>query len=222
MPFMITLAHFCEVHGPSMVMCTQNVHSGELVDSYYGTKVPPSSVCKSCAFIVPHEGTSLRTQSGDQTYISTQHPSSQPRYAALRQTIMRVFTIESNHDINKPLSFGDSKNGYSVSLGFKLIDDTARGSERRYSLIFTSDSEQKLYENYSVILDQLTAMVHFITSRSMHIIDSRRKNENNNETYLRRGSRMPKNRSIMDLLQDDKFFVKLHLWASSLLDQLIV
>ncbi|KAG7849931.1 hypothetical protein KL919_001546 [Ogataea angusta] len=220
MSFMITLAHFCEVHGPSMVICTQNVHSGELLDSYYGAKVPPSSVCKSCEFIVPQESTSLRTQSGDQIYISTQHPSSQPRYAALRQTIMRVFTIESNHDMNKPLSFGDSKNGYSVSLGFKLIDDTARGSERRYSLIFTCDSEQKLYENYSVILDQLIAMVKYITTRSMHIIGNRRKNENNNETYLRRGSRMPKIKSIIELLQDDNFFVKLHLWASSLLDQL--
>ncbi|KAH3668889.1 hypothetical protein OGAPHI_002644 [Ogataea philodendri] len=203
-----------------MVMCTQDVDTSDCVERFHGTDVPASSVCESCAFKVPDGSVTLRTHSDNKVYVSTQHPSLQARYAAMRQIIMKIFTIETNYDMSKPLSFGNSKHGYSVGLSFKLRDDTARGSERRYSLIFTSESEQALFSRHSAILDQLNAMVEYVTARSAAIIEDRRRSDNNNESYLRRSSRMPKNRSLIELLQDEELFIKLHLWAASLLEQL--
>ncbi|ODV86175.1 hypothetical protein CANARDRAFT_27437 [[Candida] arabinofermentans NRRL YB-2248] len=236
MAFIVTLAHFCEVHGPSMIMCTQTINNKTQDEtSYYSPSIPQSQLCKSCCLMIPSKGSStensleqpggessstIRSQVDGVSFLTTQFPTSQVRYSSLRQIIMKVFTVETNLDNSKPVIFGDSNNGYSVALGFKLYDMTARGSERKYSIIVTSESEDELFARYIIVLKHLISIVDFIVTRLSHIIESQSKSDNNNDIFLRRGSRIPKSKSLVEILKDGDFFVKMHKWACSLLLEL--
>ncbi|VEU22221.1 DEKNAAC103251 [Brettanomyces naardenensis] len=248
MTFIVTLAHFCEVHGPSMVMCTQAVDSSESPSKYYGSRIPDSQLCESCRLKIPKQmdaqrsdssGTSpssstaaspkempdpstIQTESKTtgSTYVSTQFPTSQHRYSSLRHIIMRIFTIETSSDTNQPLIFGDAKAGYSMALLFKIFDRTARGSERKYSIVVTSDKENDIFANYSLILLNLAKTVDYITTRSVEVTEKAAKNDSTNDVYLRRSAGVPKTKSLVTIMDDQSFFVRLHLLASSLLEEL--
>jgi len=274
MAFIITLAHFCEVHGPSMIMCTQVIDPPDVPSRYYGSKISADQLCESCKLNIPSkimgtatkhsiqssqltlqsssktsrmslssegrnskelerreitsdiklvEPSAIQTKSTttDCTFISTQFPTSQIRYSSLRHIIMRVFTIETSSDIDKPLLFGDRKTGYSITLLFKLYDKTARGSERKYALIVTSDREEDILHNYNIILINLTEIVKKITKKAVRNDERKAKMDvNSNEIYLRRSTNVPKPKGLAVIMDDEYFFVRLHLLFSLLLDQL--
>lgn len=294
MTFIVSLAHFCEVHGPSMIMCTQVVNNEKNLANYYSPQLPESQFCQSCIFQLPkvgYKGSELSKQESNSTnkttstvttddqitpldsttsnnsdqnedasktltledqistlmnsskdnirekkcmtlksrsrknslthFISTQYPSNTEIYSSLRQTIVRIFTAETNADLSKPIYFGNSKHGYSLALIFSLIDRTARGSERKYAIIVTSDIESSMFKNYTFILTNLKEMVKSI------IINARNKQNmpetsdlHNTDIYLRRSAGLPKAKSMVEILQDEKFFIKVHMWASYMLDVL--
>lgn len=237
MTFTVTVAHFCEIHGPGMVMCTQRVPPNSEISSFYGSPIPESQLCQSCRLKIPQkdhnqrnltqfEITTIKTKSSFSglSFISTQFPSDRDIYSSLRQIIMRVFTVETTVDITKPLMFGDSKQGYTIALCFKLQDKTARGSERKYAILVTSDKESDLLHNYTFILANLLKMVDKITTKAKNIVSlSARLNGeemNNNDIYLRRSTNLPKTKSIVEILEDENSFTKIHLWAAFLLDKI--
>lgn len=284
MTFIVSLAHFCEVHGPSMIMCTQVVNDPKDLPNYYSPQLPESQFCQSCMFQVPvsssdatsvgaslEEGTdvntslrsvfntdnnssrttltledqisgllsgssqpqtqkkrlmTLKTQSKrnpDTYFISTQFPINTEVYSSLRQTIVRVFTAETNADFRNPIVFGNSKHGYSIALTFSLVDKTARGSKRKYSIIVTSNWESDLFDNYIFILTNLNQVVRniLLTARSKENSVELDSNEiHNNDTFLKRSTGLPSAKSMVEILQDQKFFVKIHAWASFMLEAL--
>lgn len=307
MTFIVSLAHFCEVHGPSMIMCTQVVNNPENLNDFYSPELPESQFCQSCMFQIPNkedttdiEDTSssctvndstdtsvnsrlifnnninsssltledqittllnsqtiseqkqqpkhtkimtLRTKSKeypDTYFISTQFPTNTEVYSSLRQIIVRVFTTETITESNKPITFGNSKHGYSIALTFSLVDKTARGSERKYSIIVTSNWEIDLFNNYTFILTNLNQLI-----RNIHKVAKEKQQKNttplpsstttttsssspcdlnsdfsNNDIYLRRSAGLPKAKSMVEILNDDNFFVKIHVWASYMLNAL--
>ncbi|TID28033.1 hypothetical protein CANINC_002714 [Pichia inconspicua] len=294
MTFIVSLAHFCEVHGPSMIMCTQVVNDEKNLANYYSPQLPESQFCQSCMFQLPkigYKGSELSKQKSNATnqttstvttddqitpqnsttsdhsdpneeasktltledqistlmssskdtikekrcmtlktrsknnnsthFISTQFPSNTEIYSSLRQTIVRIFTAETNADLSKPIYIGNSKHGYTLALTFSLVDKTARGSERKYALIVTSDIEADLFKNYTFILINLKEMVKSILIKArdkQSVIEST--DLHNNDIYLRRSAGLPKAKSMIEILQDEKFFIKVHLWASYMLDVL--
>lgn len=232
MTFAVTVAHFCEIHGPAMVMCTQQAKKLDDISSFYGAPIPQSQLCPSCRLQIPQmaqlETTTLTTTSeySNRVFVSTQFPSDRNIYSSLRQIIMRVFTVETTVDITKPLMFGDSSQGYTLALCFKLYDKTARGSERKYALLVTSDKESDLLYNYTFILANLLKMVEKITSNAQRIyqLDNSKLNGDdmmsNNDIYLRRSTNIPKAKSMVEIMSDDDFFCKIHLWATFLLDKM--
>jgi hypothetical protein len=164
-----------------------------------------------------------KSQQHPNTYfISTQFPTNTDIYSSLRQTIVRVFTAETTADLSKPIIFGNSKHGYSIALTFALVDKTARGSERKYSIIITSNWESDLFENYTFILTNLNLIVRNIlkTAKAKQVQTDLSMDMPNTDIYLRRSAGLPKAKSMVEILQDEKFFVKIHLWAAFLLDAL--
>lgn len=296
MTFIVTLAHFCEVHGPSMIMCTQVVNDPKDLPLFYSPQLSGSQFCQSCMLKIPnlseysHMGDTLKpkvsetdtitlsnisttsqnnvksqnevTNNSSKTtltledqissllnsssnlppqrkkpmtlrskskrnpniyFISTQFPTYTERYSSLRQTIVRVFTAETNADLTKPIMFGNSKHGYSIALSFSLVDKTARGSERKYSIIVTSNWESDIVNNYTFILTNLNQVVgNILRNAKMVQKQSNLSTEDlhNNDVYLRRSAGLPKAKSMVEILQDDNFFLKIHTWASFMLDAL--
>lgn len=308
MTFIVSLAHFCEVHGPSMIMCTQVVNTPENLTNFYSPQLPESQFCQACMFQIPfmppdtidsnstatgsttntagtvstvnssssafgrsvtndgnlrsplldatnknqsskttltledqisnllnsssplqenkRKSMTLKTKSKrnpNTHFISTQFPTNTDIYSSLRQTIVRVFTAETNADLNKPLMFGNSKHGYSIALIFSLMDKTARGSERKYAIIVTSNWEIDLFNNYTFILTNLNQIVRNILRSArerQREVELSNSEGHNNDTYLRRMAGLPKAKSMIDILQDDQFFIKIHMWSSFMLGAL--
>lgn len=231
---MVCLAHFCEIHGPSTIICTQ-VFLGENFSQNLLKSTSKLSTCASCKLMVPSESANLVTELQNtpegqtRTFVSTQYPSSQQRYSSLAKMVMKSLSVETTSDISKPIFFGDAGNGYCISKIFKIMDNHSRGSERKYSFIVSSDTEISLLQNWdniAIYMDELVGLIQSQVEEATEKISRlRRSNHPNegsfldNERFLRRSMLRP--RSLVELTDDDQIFPKLHLIAAELLSDVI-
>ena len=212
--FMLCLSHFCELHGPQIIVCTQ-VTIEDKKQEYIHSSSSNQGVCASCQLILPDNAANLVTNSDSKIFISTAYPSSQKRYAALKKLMMKSLSVETVSDIVKPMFFGDAIYGYCLNKIFKLYDINARGQERKYSLMMVCDSESDLLQNWDILTLYMSEFIDLIqqrvsqTNAKLHRLSSGSMVDN--ERYLRRSMARPK--SLIELTNDDQIFVKFHLWA---------
>lgn len=228
--YIVCLAHFCELHGPSTIVCTQVTTPQDKSQHLLRTTSKLHS-CASCNLILPDDSVNLVTtlDNGESdkgsVYISTHYPASQQRYTALTKLIMKSLSVETTTDLSKPIFYGDIVNGYCINKIFKIKDMSARGSERKYSLMVVADSEIGLLQNWDIVGFYLNELISLIQTQVDVVINDstlkKQSNSNNanamfdNERYLRRSMIKPK--SLVELTDDSQIFVKFHLWAMELL-----
>lgn len=232
MNYIVCLAHFCELHGPSTIVCTQMASLQDKSEHLLRTTSKLHS-CASCKLILPDDAVNLVTSVDNEdpkkqlAYISTHYPSSQQRYASLTKLTMKALSVETTTDLSKPIFYGDVVNGYCISKIFKVNDVSARGSERKYSLMVIADSEINLLQNWDIIAAYLNEIIFLIQTQVEIVLkESARKKEASiangamldNERFLRRSMIKPK--SLSELTDDDQIFVKFHLWAIELLNDI--
>jgi len=233
--YIICLGHFCELHGPSTIICTQMTSLQDKSEHLLRDTSKLHS-CASCKLILPDDAVNLVTtvdnkdeSSTSAVYISTHYPSSQQRYTSLTKLIMKALSVETTTDLSKPIFYGDVVNGYCISKIFKIKDVSSRGSERKYSLMIVADSEKNLLQNWDIIATYLNEIISLIQAQVEIVIkDAIMKKEASNtngavfdnERYLRRSLIRPK--SLVELTDDDQIFVKFHLWAIELLKDITI
>ncbi|KAI5949616.1 hypothetical protein KGF54_005494 [Candida jiufengensis] len=225
--YIVCLCHFCELHGPSIIICTQLTTKDKKQDYLLqsNSKTTTNS-CSSCQLILPENVINLSTtvttpKNETQEFISTQYPTSQKRYAALTKLVMKSLSIETNLDLTKPNFFGDNINGFCINKIFKIYDVNSRGLERKYGLMLISDNEIHLLQNWDIITLYFN---EYIYQLQLKINETNEKNyakteNSNNEKYLRRSMIRPK--SLIELTNDEQIFVKFHLWAIEVLKDAI-
>lgn len=220
--FIVCLVHFCELHGPCSIICTQSSqHSDDLL-------LKSSSklqTCASCKLQLPGEVANLSTKNSTKTtngtidteyyYISTQYPTIQARYTSLTKLIIKGLSVETTSDITKALYLGDHSNGYGLIKIFKIKDINARGGERKYGLMTISDQEIKILENWDIITGYLNKIIDSIQAKVANRITKTNDTNLNHEHYLRRSLVKPK--SLIELTGDEQIFVKLHLSFTELI-----
>ena len=135
---LITLAHFCDKHGPRILLGTQFATDGEelLLPDY-----PTDTYCDSCSIHFPcydKSSRSMRSTLHSVEFVSTNYPSL--KYQLIYSVIRHMFSEETMTYDGTPLTFYDQGKGLNVAVGFKLQDSDARGDERRYGLLLTIDS----------------------------------------------------------------------------------
>lgn len=230
--YIVCLAHFCEVHGPSTIICTQNTTEGDL--SHH---VLPSTAklqtCASCKLVLPNDGTNIVSRmgsSGDENddrlvFISTHYPALQKRYTSLMKLVIKSLSVETTLDLSKPVFYGDVVNGYCINKIFKIRDANARGGERKYSIMVVCDSEKELLLNWDNVTQYVSEEIKLIQTRVELVITqamARKLDQDqatDNERFLRRSMNKP--RSLVELTDDDQIFVKFHLWAMELLQDIL-
>lgn len=212
--FILCLSHFCELHGPQIIVCTQAT-TEDKTQEYLHTSVSTQGVCASCQLFLPDNAASLVTNSNSKSFISTAYPSSQRRYAALKKLMMKSLSVETVSDITKSMFFGDAVYGYCLNKIFKVYDINARGQERKYSMMMVCDSEADLLQNWDVLTLYMSEFIDLIQQRVSQTNEKSHKLNGgsvvDNEKYLRRSMARPK--SLLELTHDDQIFVKYHLWA---------
>lgn len=217
----ICLGHFCEVHGPSLIQCTQHVSclsENVLVKD-------ESLQCVLCRLSFPDNMPNIISKDSDTAedatgsgYISCSYPKLAKRYASLSKFLMKALSAEMNSDLSKPLFYGDETSGYCLYRIFKIKDNSARGGERKYCLLYISDDEKKVLPNWDIIDTYQSTFIsnvqHKVTKANV-AQSVNGDNVLNGETYLRRQLNSPK--SLMTLTNDKMIFVEFHSWACSLL-----
>lgn len=229
---LISLAHFCDKHGPRVLVVTQAGLPGSTGDELLVPSYPTDSYCESCSLHFPsglkNGMRSMKSNISDRCYVSTQYSSI--RYQLLTLITRRCFSEETMVYDGTPLVFYDDLRGLNLVVGFKLDDENARGNERRYCMIFTihskdHDSSMRLVsQNWNFITNGFGKMISYI--RSAHEQELRRQFNLRNEkcssgilggSYLR-GNSVKVPRKLTDLTNDKLLFVRIHRWNSFLLN----
>lgn len=223
--YIICLAHFCELHGPSTIVCTQ-VTTPQHKSDFLLPTTSKLQTCASCKLLLPDDSVNLESSNESVSYVTAQYPSCQLRYSSLSKLVMKTLSVETTADSSKPVFFGDNVNGYCINRMFKISDINARGGERKYSLMVVSDDEKELLLHWETVSLFLNELISLIQEQVLIVVEEKRPATNSksngtsgnmfdNERYLRRSLVKPK--SLIELTNDNKLFVKLHLWAIEVL-----
>ncbi|PVH16685.1 uncharacterized protein CXQ87_004981 [Candidozyma duobushaemuli] len=211
--YVFSLAHFCEIHGSSIVICTQQ-NDSDLINS----SASKLSSCASCELVLPNDAVNLvsSTNNGEK-YVSTRYPSSQNVYTAYVKLVMKSLSVETSADSSKPVFFGDVANGFCMSRVFRVQDVNSRGGERKYALVMGCDEESHLLRNWDIVSTYMAEIISAIQRQvEKHLAEEAEQSNNvDNERYLRRSKIRPK--SLVELTNDTQIFVRFHLWAIELL-----
>lgn len=228
----ISLAHFCDKHGPRVLIVTQAGTPGSTGDELLVPTYPTDSYCESCSLNFPdglkNGVRSIKSNIGNRCFVSTQY--SPVRYQLLTLIIRRSFSEETMIYDGMPLVFYDDLRGLNLVIGFKLNDENARGNERRYCMIFTIDSRDQqtsmksLSENWNFIIGAFSRMVQYIRDSHEQQLQKLNKlrNDKCNFTLLEgaylRGNKVKVPRNLSDLTNDKLLFLRIHKWNSLLLN----
>lgn len=234
---LISLTHFCDIHGPRVISVTQCGDTSDDGNELLVPNYPIDSYCDSCLLTFPQNDIrSMRTRANDCTYVTTQYSSI--RYQILNSITKKVFSEETMTYDSLPSVFHDSARGLNLCMGFKLYDENARGNERRYCLIFTIDTDQIhqsmkiLSHNWNFIQLGFQKMINHIKNFRMEALNAIRqeRNKDNNKNsefvsfmgnYLRANkSKIDKN--LIELTNDKSLFIRIHKWNAYLINSLIL
>lgn len=233
-PILLSLAHFCDKHGPKVVLVTQAGNIGDLSDGNellvpnYST----DSYCESCLLHFPKEDTdgvrSMRSFMNDIPFVTTQY--STIRYQLLSYITKKAFSEESMIYDGSPLVFFDDTRGLNLVIGFKLYDENARGNERRYSFIFTVDSKDQdsatkiLSDHWVFMINSFTKMIDFIKLKHKQKLDHSKKGTIGNpfiSTDYLKVNKLKTATNLLELTNDPMLFVRIHKWNSFVINSLI-
>lgn len=147
METLLTLGHFCEIHGPQTVLCTQVKRSDDApVTSESGMS------CANCSYNIPQTTTTpiIRSESSDNLTFITSRMTSNP---LLRDASVRALSVETlpKGDLSGPIAVDtrgeflnadnirESYRAINIIQIFRISDPRARGQRRTYAFIAVGD-----------------------------------------------------------------------------------
>ncbi|CCK70155.1 Lst7p KNAG_0D04090 [Huiozyma naganishii CBS 8797] len=245
-PILLSLTHFCDKHGPRVVLVTQcylaepNTSENDLLLPDY----PTDSYCESCLLHFPEVSgvpgdarpvRNMRSRIKGRTFVSTQYSSI--RYQLLNSITRKAFSEETMIYDCSPLVFFDDSRGLNLIIGFKLYDENARGNERRYCYILTIDTKD-VYNGMNIISDNwnfincgLKKMIDDIRQSHTQVLNERRLDAKDNGgidgltqfavPYLR-ANKSKEAKNLVELTNDPLIFFNMHKWNSYMISSLII
>ncbi|KAI4760584.1 hypothetical protein E4T52_07450 [Aureobasidium sp. EXF-3400] len=164
---LISLGHFCEIHGPQALLTTS-------VQSPTATSPPPNETgtsCANCSYNVPAATTTppvLRSKWRDSTFATTRAPSN----PLLRDACTRALAVESlprgqnsgSITLTTDLATQGPKDSRTVNVAhvFRLPDPRARGQRRAYA--FVAVGSRSLFRHQMTVRRAFEAWAKSITT----------------------------------------------------------
>ncbi|XP_048762445.1 folliculin-like isoform X2 [Ostrea edulis] len=226
----ISLCHFCEVHGPQVLFCTQPRHplerttSTDSDDTVTGGRfgrsssitnepttptsaTPKNDFCGGCSSV--RTGFISRDEDAQVNYISSKQPYDREVYSMSRQACLRSLTGEVCPGKDGPIFFGNDQQGHVLSYTFHINDSQARGFSQRYSILVVMMDKIYLLNSWPFLVPHLKTVIEHITKKT-HVVYEREKAKMPHPPP--QASRWSKPaRSLMDLTEDRNIFKTLHL-----------
>lgn len=194
---LVALCHFCELHGPRTLFCTEAVHPPSPSPPQPGSAIPGdrdreadregegltmranssdtqrADMCEGCRSLpASHPGfVSVDSETGIR-YLSHQHPRQPQLFSVVRQACVRSLSCEVCPGREGPIFFGDEQHGFVFSHTFFIKDSLARGFQRWYSIVVVAMDRIYLINSWPFLLRHLRLTIHSLQSTALKVFDS--------------------------------------------------
>ncbi|XP_072316804.1 folliculin [Eucyclogobius newberryi] len=190
---LVALCHFCELHGPRTLFCTEALHppspsapsqlglalgdsdrEGEgLTMRANCTATQGGEMCEGCRSLpASHPGfVSIDDETGIR-FLSHQHPRQSQLFSVVRQACVRSLSCEVCPGREGPIFFGDEQHGFVFSHTFFIKDSLARGFQRWYSIVMVAMDRIYLINSWPFLLRHLKLTIQSLQSTALKVFDS--------------------------------------------------
>ncbi|XP_061091048.1 folliculin isoform X2 [Conger conger] len=194
---LVALCHFCELHGPRTLFCTEALHPPSPSPPQPGTAIPGdrdregdregegltmranssatqrADMCEGCRSLpVSHPGfVSVDNETGIR-FLSHQHPRQPQLFSVVRQACVRSLSCEVCPGREGPIFFGDEQHGFVFSHTFFIKDSLARGFQRWYSIVVVAMDRIYLINSWPFLLRHLRLTIQSLQSTALKVFDS--------------------------------------------------
>lgn len=206
------LGHFCESHGPSVILCTQSLTELHREQPPHILTVPWCNACKSIelnhAYLSKYEASN---------YVSVRTALKQELAFLLKQACVRSLSCEEETGKDGgTVYFGDSERGHVLSYTFRLPDSLARGFHRLFTIILLMRDKVHLLNSWPFVTTHLKKLIDHL---QVHSLEINRKEQNEcSQRSLRVATGQPgQPRSLIELTGIEKVFAQIHLWFAWIL-----
>ncbi|CAF1124957.1 unnamed protein product [Rotaria sordida] len=226
------LQHFCDIHGPQILLCTEaktyiqdlNDNDDEDLKTFYSQYIksehPQGKVeCKSCTLSSDNILVSSIDSVNHMLYISSSSTPNQELFKDVRNACLRSLNVEKSVEVDAPILFGDDENGYCISLAFSCKDFHARGSQRLYALCYLCNDKYHLISLMKLVSDCLRQAAHWLQYDANETYEQEGRikvNTNLNgistiATYIfRPPPTVPSQRMLSDIVHDSTITFRIH------------
>uniref|UniRef100_A0A8D3CPN3 Folliculin n=1 Tax=Scophthalmus maximus TaxID=52904 RepID=A0A8D3CPN3_SCOMX len=193
---LVALCHFCELHGPRTLFCTEALHPPS-PSSQTGVPAPGDrdrdgdregegltmranssatqrgEMCEGCRSLpASHPGfVSIDDETGIR-FLSHQHPRQPQLFSVVRQACVRSLSCEVCPGREGPIFFGDEQHGFVFSHTFFIKDSLARGFQRWYSIVMVAMDRIYLINSWPFLLRHLRLTIQSLQSTALKVFDS--------------------------------------------------
>lgn len=194
---LVALCHFCELHGPRTLFCTEALHppspsapsqvglapgdreqdadrEGEgLTMKANSTATQRGDMCEGCRSLpASHPGfVSIDDETGIR-FLSHQHPRQSQLFSVVRQACVRSLSCEVCPGREGPIFFGDEQHGFVFSHTFFIKDSLARGFQRWYSIVMVAMDRIYLINSWPFLLRHLKLTIQSLQSTALKVFDN--------------------------------------------------
>ncbi|KAM9806226.1 folliculin isoform X1 [Syngnathus acus] len=196
---LVALCHFCELHGPRTLFCTEALHppspspssqagvavpgdrdvdrDGEGLTMRANSSAQRGEMCEGCRSLpASHPGfMSIDDETGIR-FVSHQHPREPQLFSVVRQACVRSLSCEVTGDVcpgrEGPIFFGDEQHGFVFSHTFFIKDSLARGFQRWYSIVMVAMDRIYLINSWPFLLRHLRLTIQSLQSTALKVFDN--------------------------------------------------
>lgn len=209
----LALGHFCESHGPCVILCTQRCETPPLQQGPHTLTVP---WCDSCQSIDLDQG--LFSRDDKSCYVTTRTPLQQDLAFLLKQATVRSLSCEEETSgEGAPLYFGDCERGHVLAHTFLVQDSLARGFYRKYTILMLMRDKIHLLNAWPMLVKHIKEIVTHLKQAAAVVNEAEQEHRSQRAVRQAQGSPGSTGRSLSQLTGKPAVFAHLHLWFSWML-----
>nr|XP_023028673.1 folliculin [Leptinotarsa decemlineata] len=209
----VALGHFCDKHGPCVLLCTEK--SKDIPKEQI---LSQSLVCSACESLPPD--TVFTCQDEHYCYITSRASLNTNVAHTLKDVVLRSLSIEVVEEKGKKsgtIYFGDDTRGHIISHVFNIRDSLARGFRRKFCIVVLGNHQIPLLNHYNFIEDNLRHISEELQQKADNSTSAEETTAYRRDFEQFQNASKVQLRPLPQLVNEHNVFAHLHMWFVFLL-----
>ncbi|XP_076272409.1 folliculin [Rhynchophorus ferrugineus] len=202
----LAIGHFCETHGPCIILCTQRCK--EEPQQFPHNLIVP--VCEACQSLDLEQAVVSKDE--NVCYVTTRTPLQQDLAFLLRQAVVRSLSCEETSRDSGTLYFGDNERGHVISHAFTVQDSLARGFQRKYCILMLMRDRIHLLNCWPFLTKHIANIAKDLQDKSAIVNNNEQMHKSQRALRQAQSSPICTGRSLSHLTGEAAIFAHIHLW----------